>query len=148
MIRDVMKYELETKKKHLLKLREYFRTDIEDTNSPKYEDNAINALLEMKKVKTEIEQLEYYLQLKTWFFGRYYETKKNFGSRGYDIGYGWYCVWKKTLRKEIAKYRMKSIMCDARLYGKNELAEKIDRQISENCSAEWNSINPPAELGE
>ena len=52
MIRDVMKYELETKKKHLLKLQEYFRT-------------AINALLEMKKVKTEIEQLEYYLQLKT-----------------------------------------------------------------------------------
>lgn len=42
----------------------------------------------------------------------------------------------KALRKEIAKYRMKSIMCEARLYGKNELAEKIDRQISENCSAE------------
>lgn len=31
---------------------------------------------------------------------------------------------------------MKSVMNDARLYGKNELAEKIDRQISENCSAE------------
>ena len=65
MIRDVMKYELETKKKHLSKLQDYFRTYIKDIDLPKYEDNAINALLEMKKVKTEIEQLEYYLQLKT-----------------------------------------------------------------------------------
>lgn len=64
-MRDVMKYELETKKKHLLKLQEYFRIDIKDIDSSKYEENAINALLEMKKVKTEIEQLEYYLQLKT-----------------------------------------------------------------------------------
>ena len=29
-----------------------------DLLSPKYEDNAISVLLEMKKVKTEIEQLE------------------------------------------------------------------------------------------
>lgn len=42
----------------------------------------------------------------------------------------------RALRKELAKYRMKSIMYDARLYGKSELAEKIDRQILENCSAE------------
>ncbi len=42
----------------------------------------------------------------------------------------------RALRKELEKYRMKSVMYDARLYGKNELAEKIDRQISENCSAE------------
>lgn len=42
----------------------------------------------------------------------------------------------RALRKELAKYRMKSIMYDARLYGKNELAEKIDKQILENCSAE------------
>lgn len=59
-----MEYELETKKKQLAKLQEYFRSDIKDIDSPKYEDNTINALLEMKKVKTEIEQLEYYLQLK------------------------------------------------------------------------------------
>ena len=63
-MREVMEYELEIKKKHLLKLQDYFRTDIKDINSHKYEDNAINALLEMKKTKTEIEQLEYYLQLK------------------------------------------------------------------------------------
>lgn len=42
----------------------------------------------------------------------------------------------RELRKELAKYRMKSVMNDARLYGRHELAEKIDRQISENCSAE------------
>ena len=65
IMRGVMEYELETKKKHLSKLQDYFRIDIKDIASPKYEDNAINALLEMKKVKTEIEQLEYYLQLKT-----------------------------------------------------------------------------------
>lgn len=34
----------------------------------------------------------------------------------------------RALRKELAKYRMKSVMNDARLYGKNELAKKlIDR---------------------
>ena len=53
-MRKVMEYELQTKKKHLSKLQDYFRTDIKDIDSPKYEDNAINALLEMKKVKTEI----------------------------------------------------------------------------------------------
>lgn len=42
----------------------------------------------------------------------------------------------RELRKELAKYRMKCVMNDARLYGRHELAEKIDRQISENCSAE------------
>lgn len=63
-MREVMEYELATKKKHLEKLMEYFKVDIKDINSPNYEDNAINALLEMKKIKTEIMQLEYYLQLK------------------------------------------------------------------------------------
>jgi hypothetical protein len=52
------------RKKQLSKLQEYFCTDIKDIASLKYEDNAINTLLEMKKVKTEIGQLEYYLQLK------------------------------------------------------------------------------------
>lgn len=57
-MREIMEYELETKKKHLAKLQEYFRSDIKDIDSSKYEDNAINALLEMKKVKTEIEQIK------------------------------------------------------------------------------------------
>ncbi len=42
----------------------------------------------------------------------------------------------RKLRKELAKYRMQCIVHDARLYGKNELADKIDRQISENYAAE------------
>ncbi len=57
-MREIMEYELKTKKKHLAKLQEYFRSDIKDIDSSKYEDNAINALLEMKKVKTEIEQIK------------------------------------------------------------------------------------------
>ena len=63
-MREVMEYELETKKKHLLKLQEYFKTDIKDIDSPNYEANAINALLVMKKIKTEIALIEYYLQMK------------------------------------------------------------------------------------
>lgn len=63
-MREVMEYELQTKKNRLAKLQEYFIVDTKDINSPKYEDNVISALLEMKKIKTEIVQLEYYLQLK------------------------------------------------------------------------------------
>ncbi len=53
-MKEVMEYELEIKKKHLAKLQEYFKTDTKDINSPNYEDNAINSLLEMKKIKVEI----------------------------------------------------------------------------------------------
>lgn len=63
-MREVMEYELDTKKKRLAKLQEYFKTDIKDINSPNYENNAINALLEIKTLKVEIGQLEYCLQLK------------------------------------------------------------------------------------
>ena len=63
-LREAMEYELDTKKKRLSKLQEYFKTDIKDINSPNYENNAINALLEMKALKVEIAQLEYCLQLK------------------------------------------------------------------------------------
>ena len=63
-MREVMEYELDTKKKKLAKLQEYFKIDIKDINSANYETNAINALLEMKSLKVEIAQLEYYLKLK------------------------------------------------------------------------------------
>lgn len=62
-MRKVMEYELETKKKRLKKLQEYFEVDMKNINSPNYEDNAINSLLEMKKLKTEIQMIEYYLQM-------------------------------------------------------------------------------------
>lgn len=63
-MREVMEYQLETKKKQLLELQGIFKFNIKYIDSPNYEDNAMNAVLAMKKVKTEIAQIEYYLQLK------------------------------------------------------------------------------------
>ena len=64
---EVMEQRLEMKKKRLEQLQEYFRIDIMNINQSTYEDNAISALLEMKKIKTEIAELELCLQLK-WLF--------------------------------------------------------------------------------
>ena len=61
---EVMEQRLEMKKKRLEQLQEYFRIDIMNINQSTYEDNAINALLDMKKIKTEIAELELCLQLK------------------------------------------------------------------------------------
>lgn len=47
----------------LLKKQEYFKINIQNIDSPTYEDNTINDLLAMKKLKTEIQQLELMLQL-------------------------------------------------------------------------------------
>lgn len=63
-MREVMEYELKTKQERLKKLQEYFKVDLKDMDSMNYEDNAINSLLEMKKIKTEIALIEYYLQMK------------------------------------------------------------------------------------
>lgn len=54
---------LEAKKRELERQQEYFRIDIKNMNSSTYENNAISSLLEMKKLKTEIAQLEFCLQL-------------------------------------------------------------------------------------
>lgn len=58
-----MKKMLEAKKRELERKQEYFRIDIKNMDSSTYENNAISALLEMKKLKTEIAQLEFCLQL-------------------------------------------------------------------------------------
>ena len=50
-------------KEDLSKKQEYFKINIQNMDSPTYEDNTINDLLVMKKLKTEIEQLELMLQL-------------------------------------------------------------------------------------
>ena len=50
-------------KEDLSKKQEYFKINIQNMDSPTYEDNTINDLLVMKKLKTEIEQLELLLQL-------------------------------------------------------------------------------------
>lgn len=53
----------------LLKKQEYFKINIQNMDSPTYEDNTINDLLVMKKLKTEIEQLELMLQMNEIFHG-------------------------------------------------------------------------------
>lgn len=63
-MREVMEYELKTKQERLKKLQEYFKVNLKDMDSMNYEDNAINSLLEMKKIKTEIALIEYYFQMK------------------------------------------------------------------------------------
>ena len=63
-MREIMEQRLESKKRRLQQLQEYFRIDMKNINSSTYEDNAISALLEMKKIKTEIQELEFCLQLK------------------------------------------------------------------------------------
>ena len=54
-------------KKDLSKKQEYFKINIQNMDSPTYEDNTINDLLVMKKLKTEIEQLELMLQMNEIF---------------------------------------------------------------------------------
>ena len=63
-VREIMEQRLESKKKRLAQLQEYFQIDLKNINLSTYEDNAISALLEMKKLKTEIAELEFCLQLK------------------------------------------------------------------------------------
>lgn len=43
----------------------------------------------------------------------------------------------RALRKELAKYRMKSVMYDARLCGKNELAEKLIYRFRKIVLLNW-----------
>ena len=54
-------------KEDLSKKQEYFKINIQNMDSPTYEDNTINDLLVMKKLKTEIEQLELMLQMNDIF---------------------------------------------------------------------------------
>lgn len=61
---DVLEQRLDAKKRDLEKQQEYFRIDMKNIEQSNYEDNAINALLYMKKLKTEIAELELVMQLK------------------------------------------------------------------------------------
>ena len=54
---------LKSLKEDLSKKQEIFKVNVRNIDSPTYEDNTINDLLAMKKLKTEIEQLELMLQL-------------------------------------------------------------------------------------
>ena len=61
---DILEQRLSAKKRDLENQQEYFRIDIKNIEQSNYEDNAINALLYMKKLKTEIAELELVMQLK------------------------------------------------------------------------------------
>lgn len=61
---DVLEQRLATKKLDLKQMQDYLKIDMENNiNSQNYEDNAINTLLNMKKLKTEIAELELILKL-------------------------------------------------------------------------------------
>ena len=61
---DVLEQRLAAKKQDLENQQEYFRINMKNIKQSTYEDNAINALLYMKKLKTEISELELVMQLK------------------------------------------------------------------------------------
>lgn len=63
MMKEELRKRLEVKKKELITKQKRFRAYVEDMRYQTFEDNAINSLLEMKKLKVEIEELEYILQL-------------------------------------------------------------------------------------
>lgn len=62
-MKEVLEQQLAAKKQDLKNQQEYFKVDIKNIDQSKYEDNAINILLYMKKLKTEIAELELLLQL-------------------------------------------------------------------------------------
>ena len=59
----VLEQRLSAKKRDLENQQEYFRIDMKNIEQSNYEDNAINELLYMKKLKTEIAELELVIQL-------------------------------------------------------------------------------------
>lgn len=60
----VLEQRLASKKRDLKQMQDFLKIDMENNiNSQNYEDNAINTLLNMKKLKTEIAELEFILQL-------------------------------------------------------------------------------------
>ena len=61
---NIMGQRLAAKKRELENQQEYFRIDMKNIEQSNSEDNAINALLYMKKLKTEIAELELVMQLK------------------------------------------------------------------------------------
>ena len=62
-MKEVLEQRLAAKKRDLENQQEFFKIDIKNIEQSNYEDNAINALLNMKKLKTEIAELELVMQL-------------------------------------------------------------------------------------
>lgn len=61
-MKEALKQRLIAKKRELERQQEYFKIDTKNIEQSNYEDNAINTLLNMKKLKTEIAELELLLQ--------------------------------------------------------------------------------------
>ena len=64
LLKSNLEQRLAAKKRDLENQQEYFRIDMKNIEQSNYEDNAINALLYMKKLKTEIAEFELVMQLK------------------------------------------------------------------------------------
>ena len=62
-MKEALEQRLAAKKRDLEIQQEYFWIDMKNIEQSNYEDNAFNALLYMKKLKTEIAELELILQL-------------------------------------------------------------------------------------
>jgi hypothetical protein len=62
-MKEALRQRLIAKKRELEKQQERFKIDTKNIEQSNYEDNAINTLLYMKKLKTEIAELELLLQL-------------------------------------------------------------------------------------
>lgn len=60
---EALEQRLAAKKQHLKNEQEYFTIDMQHVEQANYEDNAINALLGIKKLKAEIAELELVLQM-------------------------------------------------------------------------------------
>ena len=62
-MKETIETRIKVKKQELKNQQEYFKIDLQHIEQSNYEDNEISALLNMKKLKTEIEELELMLQL-------------------------------------------------------------------------------------
>lgn len=64
-MKEALEQRLAAKKRDMENQQEYFKNDIKNIKQSNYEDNAINALLYIKKLKTEIAELELLLQFES-----------------------------------------------------------------------------------
>lgn len=62
-MKEMMQNRLKAKRESLKQMQIIFRINMKDMEYSTYEDNAINALLDMRKLKTEIAELEFCLKL-------------------------------------------------------------------------------------
>ena len=62
-MKEALEQRLAAKKRDLENQQEYFRIDMKNIEQSNYEDNAINTLLYMKKLKTEMSMLRHAMHM-------------------------------------------------------------------------------------